>query len=362
MKKILVLSFVGLGLIGSFSSCKKNTTTDTGNAGDSIHVSLSTSTVEYNNFDYVVITVTDKAGNDITSSCSLLLNNNTAINSKYVPTGLGNFNIKAKKGTNPSDVKLLSVVAKSGSPFTQKILVEDCTGAWCGYCTRVAYDLETYKATHPNCISMAVHGGGGTDPFKFQYYTTYNSHFNVAGYPTAIINRKTEWSEDPAELDAALQNWAPLGIAITSAVSGTNVTGTVKVKFNVNTEKSMKIVIALVENGLVYPQTNYYSPQYGATPYLYGGVSPINNFVHNGVLRRTSTDLFGDAIPKLNQVKNNIYEVPFTMALSGLASGGTFTAVPANCAIVAFVVDGSTTIGTAYNTQYAAVGTTQNFD
>jgi len=364
MKKIFIYS-LGLFLAGSFfTACKKNTTDTTSGTGDSIYVSLSRSTVEYNNFDYVAVTVKDKAGNDITSSCSILLNNTTAINSKYVPTGLGTFQIKAKKGNNPSDIKTLTVVPKSASPFTQKILLEDCTGAWCGYCPRVAFALETYKATHPNCIVMAVHGGSsGTDPYKFQYYTTFNNKFAVSGYPTAVLNRKAEWSEDEAELDASLQNWAPLGLSINSAVNGTNITGSVKVKFNVTTDKSMKVVIALVENGLVYPQVNYYSPQYGATPYLYGGVSPITDFVHNGVLRRTSTDLFGDAIPATAETKDNIYELPFTIPVSGSVYGGSpYTADPSKCSIVAFVVDGSTSNKGVYNVQSSAVGTTKNFD
>jgi hypothetical protein len=365
MKKIVLFSFAIIGLMSTFVSCKKTTNgdTQTGN-GDSMYITLSRSTVELNNFDYVAITVKDKKGNDLTSGCSFLLNNSTAINSKYIPSALGSFSITARKSGYTSNSATLNVVSKSASPFTQKILLEDCTGAWCGYCPRVAFDLEEYKATHPNCISLAVHGGSGTDPMKFQYYSNFNAHFNIAGYPTAILNRRSEWSEDPAELDVALQGWAPLGLAISSSVNGSSVSGTVKVKFNVNTYKSMKVVIALVENGYVYPQTNYYSPQYGVTPYLYGGVSPVNDFVHNGILRRTSTDLFGDVIPVDYETKDNVYEVPFTMSLSGNTSGGTYNAIADNCAIIAFVVDGSTGLNNAgaYNVQYAAVGTTKNFD
>jgi hypothetical protein len=207
---------------------------------------------------------------------------------------------------------------------------------------------------------------------KYQYYPNFNSKFAVNGYPTAIFNRKKQsdgtygWSEDQADLDLALTKWAPLGLAINSTVSGTNITGSVKVKFNVTTEKSMKLVIALVENGLVYPQTNYYSPQYGATPYLYGGVSPVPDFVHNGVLRKTSTDLFGDDIPVTAQTKNGTYELPFSIPVTGTVYGGaSYTAVPTKCAIVAFVVDGSTGTTTnagVYNVQYAAVGSTKDFD
>ena len=174
------------------------------------------------------------------------------------------------------------------------------------------------------------------------------------------------WNEDEADLDLALSKWAPLGLAINSSVSGNNITGSVKVKFNVTTEKSMKLVIALVENDLISSQTNYYSPQYGVTPYLYGGISPVTNFVNNGVLRKTSTDLFGDVIPVSFEFKDNVYELPFTFPLSGVVSGGTpYTVISNNSAIVAFVVDG-TSMGITnkgiYNVQYAAVGSTKDFD
>ena len=356
MKKLLTgacLFMVGMLIL---TSCKKNgaSSSDSTDSGDTLHVSLSKNTVEYNGFDYVNVTVRNNAGNDITSSCTIMQNGTYAVSSKYFPSGLGTFNISAKKGSMPSDSKPVTVTPKSASPFTQKILVEDATGAWCGYCPRVAFSLEDYKTTHPNCITAAVHGGSSSDPFKFRYYSNYNSHFSITGYPSAIINRTREWGELTSELDQALRAWAPLGLAINSSVNGNDVTGTVKVKFNVTTDKPMKVVIALVENGLVYPQTNYYAPQYGS--------NPITDFVHNGVLRKTATDLFGDPISVGAQVKDSILEIPFTLTLSGNTATGTFTAIAANSAIIAYVIDGSAQELGTYNVQYAPLGATKDFD
>jgi hypothetical protein len=355
MRKPLIFGLLSSGIIFMNSCSKGDSSGGTNNSADSIFVSLSSPTVEYNEFDYVTVSVKDRAGNDITSSCSLLSNSNTAISSKFTPSSMGTYNISAKKGASPSNTVTLKTTAASPSPFSQKILVEDCTGAWCGYCPRVAFLLEDYKATHPNCISLAVHGGSsGTDPYKFQFYPNFNTHFQIQGYPTGILNRTSEWSEDPVDLDAALEKWAPLGISISSAVNGSNITGSAKVKFNVSTVKPMKIVIALVENGLVYPQTNYYSPTYGG--------NPINNFVHNCVLRKTSTDLFGDAIPVSAETKNNIWELPFSFPMTGNTYTDTYSVNPANCAIIAFVMDGSTAELGTYNVQYAPVGNTVDFD
>ena len=369
MKKSLLQSALFFAILLSVFSCKKSSTSDGNNSGgngngslqtDSLYVKLSVDSVVKNGFDRVQISVKDKNGNDITASCSILANGMYTISTNYLPTlYMGSYNITALvSGANiPSTTAKLKILP---SPYKKKILVEDCTGAWCGYCPRVAFALETYKASHPNCISIAVHGGGGTDPMKFQYYSSFNSQFAVGGYPTGILNRKKQadgtydWSENTSDLDKALNEGVPLGLSINSTVDGSNVIGSVKVKFGINTTNPMKVVIAYVENGIVYPQTNYYAPTYGA--------NPIANFVHNGVLRRTSTNLFGDMIPQGSIALDNVYEVPFNIPITGSTSAGTYTSDPTKSAIVAFVVDGSTgSPAGIYNVQYAAVGSTVGF-
>ena len=347
------------------SSCSKGDSgsgSGTGTTPDTLRITLSSPTVEFNGFDYVTITIKDKTGADVTTSTTIFANG-SSISNKFTPTATGTFNITATKGSTPSEIKTLNVIAATPSPFSKKILVEDVTGAWCGFCTRVAYSLENYKTSQPNCIVVAVHGGGGTDPYKYQYYTNLNSAFAITGYPTVILNRRVKWGESTSELNSELAKYAPLGLAIESSSDGVNATGKVKVKFNVTTDQTMKIVVALVENGLVYPQTNYYSPSGGYTPYLYGGQNPVTNFVHDGVLRRASTDIFGDAIPAASQVKNNIWEFNYSIPFAGsTSSGGSYTANSSNSYIVAYVMDATTANRGVYNVQKTKVGVTQNFN
>lgn len=248
--------------------------------------------------------------------------------------------------------------------FKKKILLEHCTGTWAGFCPRATYKLENYQSSQSNCIVTNIHGGSVSDPMSFQYYPNYNTAFAVSGYPAGILNRKGEWSENTADLDSELSGVATLGIKINSALNNQTVSGTVTVKFGAIFNNPLKIVIAMVENGLVYPQTNYYSPSGGYTPYLYGGADPITNFVHNGVLRKTFTNLLGDDIPSSYQTSYGTYELPFNFSLTGNTyGGGTYTAVAANTALVAFVLDATTnsTIG-IYNVQYAPVGATVDYE
>lgn len=329
--------------------------------GDSLYVSLSASNLELNELDESIVTVRDKTGADVTNKCQIFMNG-TFTSKVIVPATVGSFNITAAKGLIPSTTKVLTVSNKANSPFTQKLLVEDVTGAWCGFCTRLAYSLENYKASKPNCVVVAIHGGGGTDPFKYQYFTNYNTAYSITGYPTVIVNRGDKWDERTSTLNTELSKWAPLGLAIESNVSGNNITGKAKVKYNFNnTSMPLKIVVAVVEDGLLANQTNYYSPSSGYTPYLYGGANPIINFKHDGVMRRAATNLFGDAIPASAQLKDNVYEFNFTTSTTGqTANGTTYSVVPANSRIVAYVIDAST--NKVMNVQTAALGTVKNFD
>ncbi len=335
-------------------------------------VYLSRDTVENNGWDMVSITVKDANNNDVTSTSSLYLNSNgfaTLLSNKvYYPSNTGIFTISAAAGSLTSNKAPLTVITTSAAAFSHKILVEDFTSIYCGYCPREIYDLDSYTSLHYKCAWVAVHSTGlGADPYAFQYCSNMESNYGVTGYPTTIVNRRLTWQEDTATLNNESAKWTCLGLAINSTVGATTISGTAQVKFNVTTNKPLKIVIAMVESGLLANQDNYYSPTGGVTPYLYNGQDPITNFNEKFCFRATSTNLFGDTIPVAATVKNNVYSVPFSFSTSGKNGNGTsFTVKPANCRLVAYVVDGSTAAWKSskgvINLQYAAVGATQNFD
>ena len=114
------------------------------------------------------------------------------------------------------------------------------------------------------------------------------NYFRVTGYPSAYINREIKWNENTAQLDQAANKRAPLGISLQTTVTGNTISGTAKVKYDVNTSVSLKLVLYLLEDGKVYPQVNY---NYFALP------DPISNYVHNNILRKTITDLYGEYPP-----------------------------------------------------------------
>ena len=354
------------------SSYTNEVTINSTNGISALTVYLSRDTVENNGWDMVTVTVKDVSNNDVTATSSLFLNNagiSSPLASKiYYPSSTGKFTISATSGSLNSNNAPLTVVTTSAAAFTHKILVEDYTSILCGYCPREAFDLDNYTKTHPKCAWVGVHCTGlGPDAYAFQYSNNMETAFNITGYPSTVINRKLNWQEDTTTLNSETAKWTCLGLAINSTVSGTTISGTAQVKFGVTTNKPLKIVIALVESGLLASQHNYYSPSGGATPYLYNGQNPIPNFEEKFCFRATSTNLYGDTIPVATTFKNNVYSVPFTFSTSGVnGNGGAYTVKTANCRLVAYVVDGSSTAWKSskgvINVQYAAVGATQNFD
>jgi hypothetical protein len=87
-----------------------------------------------------------------------------------------------------------------------------------------------------------------------------------------------------------------LSIAINSQLTGSNLTVDVKVIYENGSEVGDKLVVYLLESGVVAPQANYFNETPGH-PYQ-GLGNPIEDYVHNEGLRNSLSDLFGDAIPE----------------------------------------------------------------
>ncbi len=230
--------------------------------------------------------------------------------------------------------------------YSTKALIEDYTGAWCGWCPRISQgiiDVHNMSGGE-DVIAVAVHNG---DAMAFPLETQMRSQFGVTGFPTGILNRDARWasvSGDAMNIGQPMQllnRVTPVGLAINSSVSGSTVNATVKVGFDLD-QIGMKLVVVLLENGVVAAQTNYTSN--------FGGGSSIPNFVHNDILRASFTDIFGDAIPADQQVGGGVYSVDLSASASANSTDWD---------VVAFVVDAT---GEVVNVQKAAVGTNKDFD
>ncbi|OOB82526.1 hypothetical protein BZL53_09225 [Flavobacterium columnare] len=187
-------------------------------------------------------------------------------------------------------------VPSASTKFTKNVLIEDYTGAWCGWCPRVSYSITKVKESTTKVVSVAIHrgsSGGGFDPYN--YSGTLPAV--IKSFPTGILNRKIEWkTPQNSNIKQAVdltKDHADLGIAMSSTVDSGNITLDIKVR-SIKDYNDLKFVVYVVEDGLIFNQSNYTS--------YYGGGSVIKDFVHNDVLRECLTNIYGDA---LGEIKAN---------------------------------------------------------
>lgn len=83
------------------------------------------------------------------------------------------------------------VVPKTIPTQPTKVVVEEATGDWCGYCPYGHEILDALKETHgENLISIALHGGSATEPMRFGDGDSLIKGLKTNGYPNAAIQRR----------------------------------------------------------------------------------------------------------------------------------------------------------------------------
>jgi hypothetical protein len=121
---------------------------------------------------------------------------------------------------DPSNNELSTVVSGVSFIPTKRVVAEEGTGTWCGWCPRgfywMSYMYENYPETF---IGIAVHNG---DPMTV---SAYDGAIGFSAYPSAHIDR-TKLNTDPgaflADYQEAVTNIAPVDITVTATYEADN--------------------------------------------------------------------------------------------------------------------------------------------
>ncbi|MCS6992070.1 MAG: Omp28-related outer membrane protein [Chitinophagales bacterium] len=231
-----------------------------------------------------------------------------------------------------------SAVGPVPSSFTQKVLIEEFTGEWCGYCPDGALKLEAAVEQHPGKVfGAAIHDG---DPYEIpSLNSTFQTTFNVSGYPSGMVNRTPYNNEVCLDRNfwlsfatSQLANTAVCGLAMTSYTTGTDSFYVqVHVGFNKALSGDHYLTVYVIEDGIVSNgQANYYNDgSIDPNSPLVGLGNPIANWEHNHVVRQVLTDPLGDPIPASKLVPGGEYVVKF---------GGRYTGInKSKMSFIAFV-------------------------
>ncbi|MFC0604039.1 Omp28-related outer membrane protein [Winogradskyella pulchriflava] len=313
-KQFAILFLVAIATF--FSSCSSDSS-DGGGDGDgdgsndltSISVEVSSS-VECGIYagDTVSFAVTGNNGQDLTNQSTIMVNGNSISGNTYTTSESGSLQVTATYQSLTSG-SLQVGVSEDHSKFTKHVLIEDYTGTWCGYCPRVSYAIELTKEQTDQIAVIAVHND---EEYYCDEVEALENAFNINAYPTVKVDRAADWTfPEPNNIDQVVNKTlcdnAPLGLTVIPTLNGNNVNVEVKVKFSEDFSfNNTKLVVMAVEDDLIANQENYTS--------YYGGVSVIQNFEHDHVLRASLTNVAGDAIPS-NDILESVYSRTFSLSV-----------------------------------------------
>jgi len=147
----------------------------------------------------------------------------------------------------------------------KKVIIEEGTGTWCGWCPRGAVAMEYMDENHADgFIGVAVHNG---DPMTV---TEYDNGANFSGFPGANVDRVL-LGQDVSDQDfeayynARKDLVVPAALTGTFSISGSTVTIPVTATFRTvfaNADLRLGVIISedhVTGTASTYAQTNYYS-------------------------------------------------------------------------------------------------------
>lgn len=183
--------------------------------------------------------------------------------------------------------------------FTKKAVIEELTGAWCGYCPNGAYYMGKAVDNNPDRVyGVAYHTGDVMSDLYDGNTTTapddLAARYSFSGVPSGTVNRKTgtdnynTWESTAA---AEITNTADCGLGIiTKKVADRTYTIEVHAGFNKTLTGEYDVVAYVLEDevhkGAAYDQHNYMDAD--ATSPWFGKGNPMSsaNYKHNHLLRQ----------------------------------------------------------------------------
>lgn len=221
--------------------------------------------------------------------------------------------------------------------FTKKVLIEEFTGSWCGYCPSGAEILKDLMNTN-NVIGVAIHS---QDPMEISHGVFLESNYPSSGYPGGMVDRisyegyvghnRGWWSWFTEQ---QIQKVANCGLAINSEVNGDKIDVEIRSAFNTNISlDDHRINAYLLEDDVKgedsgYDQRNYYNLD--SLSSFFGQGDPIINYAHNNTLRASAfPNSFGGSLNDDDKI-DMTYSTSFQMNISDYNKE--------NLSVVAFII------------------------
>jgi len=228
-------------------------------------------------------TYTDNlTGLNIASNTTYNFTHSTSLN----VSAAGAYNITAwvtlpNDAVSSNDTATTTVYGVSTVP-QKRVLGEEATGTWCGWCPRGAVYMDYMASTYPSSwVGVAVHNG---DPMV---NSTYDNGMGamIGGYPSGLVDRFFN-DVDPSTFESyynqRINDIPPVSVAINNASWDGNahqISFDVEATFVIDMIKNFRINAVIVEDSVTgttsgYNQTNYYA---GGNNGTMGGYDTLPN-------------------------------------------------------------------------------------
>lgn len=301
----------------------------------------------------ITFSVKNATGDDFTADSEIFIQGAKLQGNTFSSDVPGTFEVTATYNGVTSAPLVVEFDEEPQINFRKRMLVEDYTGTWCGYCPRVAWAVELLHLQTEDAVAVAIHRPSSNvssavyDPYNFPQAAELEATLGAAGYPKGFLNRTERWTNpEPDNIAQAIvltQGANPkMGIAMTSAIANGNITMDVNVMFGKDFSNNLKLVVYVLENGLVYDQHNYTS--------YYNDEDILVDYVHNHVLRACLTPILGEGIDSAVTKSGETFKRSFNVAIPANVAN------QANIEFVAFVIDQT---GKVVNVRKSAPGQTQ---
>ncbi|MFM2386714.1 MAG: hypothetical protein RL660_1471 [Bacteroidota bacterium] len=217
-----------------------------------------------------------------------------------------------------------SITTAVAQTTVRKVVLEDFTGTWCGWCPEGTVVLEGLKTQYPTTFyPVASHNG---DALEVPAGAAIDNGIGVTGYPNGAIDRykytgnskismsRGQWA---SKTSTRFNMAAIASVSLTDlATDGTNFTGKINAKFSTAPNGTMPINVQLYILEDSIPATgNLLQSNYSSS--VQGGADPLTNWFHNETLRKAAGPNWGwtgvipnAAVVGTNYTKDFSFTVP----------------------------------------------------
>lgn len=258
------------------------------------------------------------------------------------------------------------VSTKIPQDFTRKVLLEEHSGTWCGWCP-LAKETSKKLTVNSRVISVEIHYNDEMTADKEKIFTPLKNKYGYPAWPSGMVNRRKsivgstfiigegDWAVNVNDLLQTEKTAA--GIAIESSLNGNELTVLSHIKIQTATDETYGLGIYLVEDKVSgFPQANYASRNTLFQKYeAYTLPSMIDNILHENVARDAIAPLIGGlGIPTAATKGAKVFRKLFKTTLPNSIIAKE------NCQIVVFLMNQKT--NEIVNVQIAPLGKLKDWE